>query len=233
MVWDCQSRIRCECGHIYHGNKFPQSSFYLRPSPASISLDSLNSEWQNIVYRYTHLSLTLGKDKLPALAGIAKVWAPHMKSDYLAGIWASCLPQTLFWTFHYYDFHGGSTKYARRAKPYRAPSWSWASVDTVARRVGAEKEIPFATGVIWNSVSGRVDSCVRVIEATCTSSSDNPFGEVTSGILVIEGLVLQPASCSWTRDDVEGDNANSPRYTRVRTDTCYAEFGNFAQNSNI
>jgi hypothetical protein len=233
MVWDCKSQIRCECGHIYHGNKFPQSSFYLRPSPASFDPGSLNSEWENIVYRYTHLSLTLGKDKLPALAGIAKVWAPYMKSCYLAGIWASGLPQNLFWMFHYYDFHGGSTNYARRAKPYRAPSWSWASVDTVARPVGAEKEISFATGVIWRFLSNHMDPYVRVIKVTCTSSNENPFGEVTSGVLVIEGLVLQPARCRWTRDDIEGDNANDPRYTRTRTDTCHVEFGKFAQDSNI
>lgn len=69
-----------------------------------------------------------------------------------------------------------------------------------------------------------MDPYFRVIKATCTSSNENPFGEVTSGVLVIEGLVLHPAKCKWSRDDVEGDNANNPRYTRTRTDTCHVEF---------
>lgn len=80
-------------------------------------------EWINLVERYTKYALTFGSDKLIAQSGIA-TYFHHTKlprEQYLAGTWACHMPDALLWTPI-----GGT-----RSPPdqYRAPSWSWASVD--------------------------------------------------------------------------------------------------------
>ncbi|KAI1081288.1 hypothetical protein F5B20DRAFT_537639 [Whalleya microplaca] len=59
-------------------------------------------------------------DKLVAISGIAKSYQSVFRSDYVAGLWKSNLCQNLCWY---------SRNNLERISTYRAPSWSWASVD--------------------------------------------------------------------------------------------------------
>lgn len=64
-------------------------------------------------------------DKLVAISGIASEYAKLLAGDtYIAGVWKDTLPFGLLW---------GREGWAEDARPrppaYRAPSWSWASVD--------------------------------------------------------------------------------------------------------
>ncbi|CAM1507251.1 Fc.00g068920.m01.CDS01 [Cosmosporella sp. VM-42] len=73
------------------------------------------------------------EDKLIAFAAIAKRFSGYLGEDYCAGIFRSTLPLGLLW-----DPEFGSCK---RATVYRAPSWSWASVDgRIHRRAVSEGE---------------------------------------------------------------------------------------------
>jgi len=61
-----------------------------------------------------------GFDRLPALAGLAKALAERTGDEYLAGIWKKGLIEGLLW-------YGEDDLLL--TPTYRAPSWSWASVD--------------------------------------------------------------------------------------------------------
>ncbi|CAI4212085.1 unnamed protein product [Parascedosporium putredinis] len=80
--------------------------------------------WHKAVSEYTKLQLTCPGDKLPALAGCVKDISSSIDNggDYLAGLWRNTLARDLLWEIH-------PQANSRRPPEWRAPSWSWASVD--------------------------------------------------------------------------------------------------------
>jgi hypothetical protein len=81
--------------------------------------------WFFIVEDYARRKLTLSRDKLVAISGVARIIAPMYGTDYVAGLWVRNLLRLLVW---YTDPQDSSA--ARDVTTiYRAPSWSWASVD--------------------------------------------------------------------------------------------------------
>lgn len=90
-------------------------------------LHNLLSEWAAAVEAYCACSLTFPSDKLVALSGLAGHMGNILREldpeydAYLAGIWRLTMPDSLLWKVK------GPTM--TRPSGYRAPSWSWASVD--------------------------------------------------------------------------------------------------------
>ncbi|KAH6625745.1 heterokaryon incompatibility protein-domain-containing protein [Boeremia exigua] len=76
--------------------------------------------WLQLVEDYSLRALTKSEDKLPALSGVAEQYQEH-KAQYMAGLWSSQLPAALMWQ--------STDPYAKRHDAYRAPSWSWASIE--------------------------------------------------------------------------------------------------------
>ncbi|CAJ0548504.1 Ff.00g021170.m01.CDS01 [Fusarium sp. VM40] len=79
-------------------------------------------QWHRIVEWYSYCSLTLEKDKLPALAGIATMIQRQSHDDYFAGLWGHTFYEDLLWVV-------ADGFRSRRPMSPRAPSWSWASLD--------------------------------------------------------------------------------------------------------
>ncbi|KAI8676201.1 HET domain-containing protein [Fusarium sp. Ph1] len=75
--------------------------------------------WLRIVELYTDSELTVPSDKLIACSGIVKRMAEVVQDDYVAGMWRRYLEGELLWAAH------GN----HRPKEYRAPTWSWASIE--------------------------------------------------------------------------------------------------------
>ncbi|KAH6856622.1 heterokaryon incompatibility protein-domain-containing protein [Chaetomium sp. MPI-CAGE-AT-0009] len=87
--------------------------------------DLLWDLWPKLVGYYSLCSLTYASDKLAALSGIAKVIQQVFKMDYRAGLWDHELEDQLLWVGL-----GDPTLEPRYPPPtYRAPTWSWASMD--------------------------------------------------------------------------------------------------------
>jgi hypothetical protein len=125
--------------------------------------------WCGIVEAYSRSKLTFESDKLVALAGLANEMAQIFQRDkYLAGLWQSGLPYSLMWTAN-----DDSDNKIVRPKSYRAPSWSWASLD------GA---ITFPD-VFKNAVA-------EVIDVTVGTERDI-FGPVIDGSLILKGLLFK------------------------------------------
>ncbi|KAM0226642.1 hypothetical protein ACHAP5_012371, partial [Fusarium lateritium] len=126
--------------------------------------------WMNIVEEYTKRELTYALDKLPAISGVAEVWAQALDDSYLAGIWLSHLPGALLWR------SAQPHKQAQQPREYLAPTWSWASL------IGQ---------IDWFDHSmTMIDPKVVIVDGTTAPMYPGaPYGQVLSGSLVIRGYL--------------------------------------------
>ena len=143
----------------------------LARSDSELHLDL--EKWQKVVQQYTHGQLSHESDKLVAIAGLAK----HMQRTwlrpnitYLAGLWSFELIGWLMWR------RNNTVRSLVRPKAYRAPSWSWASVDG---------DIEWTLGREKMGLPG-LEYRASILEAR-TSPTSNPFGSVHEGYIQIRG----------------------------------------------
>jgi hypothetical protein len=82
--------------------------------------------WERLVNLYSNRLLTKEEDKLVAISGLAR-WQQRLSQDeYLAGLWKKQFVRQLVWNVSREQEH---SLVPSRPKVYRAPSWSWASID--------------------------------------------------------------------------------------------------------
>lgn len=125
--------------------------------------------WSSIVINYSRRLLTHENDKLPALAGIAALAQEVTNDVYIAGHWKSNLLHSLLWrTCH--------PESARRPVEYRAPSWSWTSVDG---------ELLVSSGIPYADVS------LAQINNYDIQTKDDEFGEISGGYIEILGPLVK------------------------------------------
>ncbi|KAL9620972.1 MAG: hypothetical protein Q9160_004490 [Pyrenula sp. 1 TL-2023] len=102
--------------------------------------------WYEMLYPYSVRDMTNPRDKLPAIAGTAKLVENIVGCRYLAGLWEDDLVRGLSWVSMWmYASNRGkaltrpvvSKKEQHSKKIVRAPSWSWASVDGAIRIEGS------------------------------------------------------------------------------------------------
>ena len=87
-------------------------------------------EWSEMIEEYSALKLTFAKDRLVALAGMARVIQDHSEGAlgrYCAGLWETFLMQGLTW--YKVDRAESVTNATEPDNMYPAPTWSWASVE--------------------------------------------------------------------------------------------------------
>lgn len=125
--------------------------------------------WGKAVHAYSIGDLTFrSKDKLMAIAGIAEL-VGFPASSYLAGMWRENLADQLAWMTCFHAPEQGT----RNVIEYRAPSWSWASIDG-----------PVHFGPM------RKGANVEVLDAhTVLQDSNNAYGPVLSGFIRLRGML--------------------------------------------
>ncbi|KAF2732677.1 HET-domain-containing protein, partial [Polyplosphaeria fusca] len=79
--------------------------------------------WAKIMLEYTNRELTFESDRLPAIAGVARLFH-HQLGTYYCGLWEEEFPRHLLW----FSDRSKHTSHHYRAVTWRAPSWSWASL---------------------------------------------------------------------------------------------------------
>lgn len=165
--------------------------------------------WSNIVAAYTRCNLTKWTDKLVAIFGVAKHIQRIIDDQYLAGLWKRHLPYHLLW----YKERPSSIPMDWSDENYRAPSWSWASVD------GEITDHPIS------HIEGE-RTLIDTLDAQVVNIGPDAFGPVLSGFIKLRGL-LKPASWLWLEDDelftlvLDSENANDsyafPDYMEMST----------------
>lgn len=111
IYWECREGIWCEC-HSWNSKREKQKVIYSRVIG--------EVHWENIIEEYYVTHLSFEKDKLPALAGIARRYSEVCGGlTYLSGLWKEDLPGALAWS------KAGASKDPRPLVQV-APTWSWA-----------------------------------------------------------------------------------------------------------
>ncbi|KAF5659690.1 hypothetical protein FDENT_13876 [Fusarium denticulatum] len=121
---------------------------------------SLYQSWYSLLWIYGPRNLTEASDKLPAISGLASIFAQRLNDEYIVGLWRSKLLEGLVW----------QSLSCKRVLEYRAPSWSWASMD----------------GIPGLGVRSPYEEVARVLDVKVDLKGTNIYGEVTSGKLRIQ-----------------------------------------------
>lgn len=177
----------------------------LNPSSVAWKMEQINPKlfiyevWKRIVEIYTRLEITNQSDRLIALSGIARMMAATLEADgtkdqYVAGMWKNHLESQLLWYVN--DDKEKSTDKNplanTRPKTYRAPSFSWASVETT-------RGVTFPETTDQNILVEL--QLVRLIYKT----EIDMYGILTDAYLVLKGLLRKIVLTD--RFSPEGDSA--------------------------
>jgi hypothetical protein len=144
--------------------------------------------WYHILADYTSRSLTFQQDKLVAIAGVAHIIGEAMREDYYAGFWFNNLPQALLWSPYEEETFPNPPHKATLPTVYRAPSWSWASVES-----------PISNFICRQIL--RETICAHVLDINTTLHGVDRYGQVKAGYIKIRGqlreVVSGKASTKW------------------------------------
>ena len=134
--------------------------------------------WRHIVELYSSMNLTRESDKLIAFSGIAKVMTSKIDSQYVAGMWRDHLESQLLWYVND-QFQDGRFKYAsRRPHDYRAPSFSWAAVDS-------------PSGITYGEITDR-DLLIEITRVRIETEEDSDiYGLLKAGLLTLKANSLR------------------------------------------
>ena len=199
ISWECNTHCQCQCRRSDYSLVKVQCCGILkaRAQPSNYAFEedhdksreiiyflssrtvqSVYWAWQTIIEYYTQRQLTNHADKLSALSGLAQLAIDSHgfgEAAYLAGLWRKNLVEGLLW-------HVRGSRTPRRYTTYRAPSWSWASIDGSVKYFTEHYQFRFEEEVV-------------ILEAKCEASSLDPTGRVKSGHIILNGR-LQPVTIS-------------------------------------
>ena len=199
LYFECQSTVECECDEI---EGFEVAS----PMPKLMhaeALTSANNEyyiarvWRGVVALYADLYMTVKSDKLPALSGLARQMTEVRNSRYLAGLWEHSLNEDLIWE---------AGPKGTRLPAWRAPSWSWASVEHSIYY----KDASF----FWHEDENTEERdplthhCSKIEACKCTPATGDPFGQVLAGELHVLGRCID-ATLHYRRPEYAQPSGNN------------------------
>jgi hypothetical protein len=145
------------------------------------------------VTTFTRRILSVPSDKLPALSSVATEYGLLLQAEYVASLWSCDLPSELLWTPG-----GDNDRYADKTlhlRPsYRAPSWSWASIDSAISFHHCPGDFGVGGGKLssYYTVHGEISEFLKVVEYDVEPAHPYlPYGSLKSGHLKFEGRLLQ------------------------------------------
>lgn len=213
MVWECNERCACECGasnyHFLRMSTRGIQRFVSYPqlhdgtdsrTRKFIAWDSIGSTywaWQSLVCNYTPRALTQSCDKLIALSGLAQSLSDAYSSEagrYLAGLWEGNMLHDLLWYVR-------DERSTRQGFEYRAPSWSWASIEGGVEYFKESHQFLF-------------EPAVTILNAECSLGASDATGQVKSGSITLEGY-LEPVRLYVKSHDPSLGTEHSCRYRAV------------------
>ncbi|KAK3304852.1 heterokaryon incompatibility protein-domain-containing protein [Chaetomium strumarium] len=197
MVWECLARTTCECGHqcgakvlngapsdgIKYAVGLSSQDRWANGQEHKVSHLTIVRDWQNMVKEYSLRQLTRAEDKLAAISGLATMTRDAIsavtdgkRDRYYAGLWGSRLSLDLTWWMP-----DGGTRPAR----YRAPTWSWASIDgrMAGPLNGPPNDSSYMTHIARN---------VKICDVWCQPEDElNPTGRLADGFVRLRGPVVR------------------------------------------
>lgn len=191
MYFECNEGFKGENG-LYIPWRFHSIHLYKHDKYGLAVPEGDNSieQWYSLLWNFGAREMTRPSDKFPAISGIARLFAERLDDEYVAGLWRGSLIEGLLW----------QGLGVRRVKEYRAPSWSWASVDGIAATSNWSKQEPLAD----------------ILDCKVELKGKNVFGEVKSGWIKMRAPLV-PLTLD-ERIDPEGTGVPYDNNPIVRTE---------------
>lgn len=196
VVWQCQTTPfrRPDTSHVeyLYDNPALRSSAFSRIPESISSSSSLPQDfrtspsreaerykaWLAIVQNYTKRNLTVLSDRLPAISGVAQKFQDAWGDEYCAGIWRRQFIASLTWR-RKGIWEDPPETYWAPLEQYRAPSWSWASI---------EGPIEFDPRFELGDLRGLAPKLIECEIVPLRYQA--PLGEVASGKAVLEASLI-------------------------------------------
>jgi hypothetical protein len=191
LYFECKSHLTCECRDWAPRSMSTQWETRWRKSHATLNSQATQlsraseteqralkrrefEAYRALVETYTELDITFELDRLPALSGITF----GRDDEYLAGMWRSLFIESLHW---YPRAKTLGNVMARRTFEYRAPTWSWASIEAPIKHI--------ETDFYKNKHSPTL--VATICDVSTTQAGLDPRGVVTTGYLRIRGPMAE------------------------------------------
>lgn len=198
LLFECRTAFRCECSPsrrlkvttpalipkaIEWINKHPESVEWINKQPESIW-----DAWYRVVEQYTRRNLTVSNDKLPAISGIAEKIQKSASFTYIAGLWKENFAFDLLWSTttvglpdaHYFALD-----------TYRAPTFSWASLDT-----------PVAFPSLDSDDRQSAIPSLTLVSSDVSIAGLNPLGALRDASINVLGPIWHATLLSTQKDDM-------------------------------
>lgn len=146
-----------------------------------------------LVQEYTGRELSVSRDRILAISGIAEKFRSLLRDKYVAGLWRQSLPYTLLWSVK----HRPWRQREHRPTEYQGPSWSWTAVnDEVsfqdARVGGSLMQKLFNANPSSPKPWPKEPSTVLRVNATIELEDEgSPVGMVRSGTITGNGRICR------------------------------------------
>ena len=150
-------------------------------------------QWQEIVSAYSKCELTYSRDKVVAFAGIAERILSTRADHYVAGMWESSIVYDLPW----WRSSADRAAFPSSATSFRAPSWSWASVDGE---------------IVFPSLQGGVKATFVDIQGLSDPVMDEGSAVISGGSIRARGVCL-PLSIEWLDGDIDSFKVSGIRFS--------------------
>lgn len=193
MYWECKCCVLAEDG-AFLTRDFPTMANVLEARRFRVYAQESENEapnerkwpspWLRLIEEYTRRNLTMEEDKLPALSGLATYIASQTGDTYCAGLWRRDILQCLCWSIETFEPHhhcddsehdrsmpDAVKSSVRCPSNYRAPTWSWASLD----------------GKVKYSPLDYKNLHANCLEVQVDPAGKDQFGKVKSGRIRLEG----------------------------------------------
>ena len=165
-------------------NPLPRGCWFQR----SYSYNNIMEYWYfSVLDPYISRRLTYETDKFIAIGGIARVLQPHIDSKYKAGLWVDDIHRGLLWIPN----EEGHTQGATRYEHFVAPSWSWASLGFEKSQSQTTKKFLYEDLRDWS-----ITPLGHIQEISVDNVNEDPFGQVVSGKIVIQGQCCAVCTCT-------------------------------------
>ena len=193
LWWQCCERLACETiptgisGTELDSSDIVEAAAMKRKAIyGSNDLSPSLQHWWDLVTQYASTKLTEEtKDRIIAFSGIATAFGERFNMDYqyLAGMWRSHLPRALLWS------QCSASETYRSLEGYKAPSWSWMSLDGPVSLRGS-----------WPVISKGSHYCSLERVDLSLVDERNMTGQLEGGSIHVHGHLLRLQKGSDARD---------------------------------
>ncbi|TVY84431.1 hypothetical protein LSUE1_G002663 [Lachnellula suecica] len=185
LFWECQTAKACEAWpqpvvkNIVDKRGADEMTEFDHGKTNSSALSGsalvpIKEHWDEIVELYTDGALTKPEDKLVAMSGLATEALEDTEDTYHAGLWRNDFARSLLW-YLITPQHSACTA-------YRAPTWSWASVDGKVAYLARRPDPEFPVSEL---------ATIEKVQTLGVDGERNPTGQIKYGLCRISGPLRQ------------------------------------------